>query len=303
MTLRAEGIMAVWNMASAKKREPIDLNKTSQPECEARDKANNQLSEELNDAGMTKRQKFLDIPSISFHFADEDQIRSFYNDYFKEPTIENLVSEIAGEISGEINAGIPQVLESRVGGKDLSKWISTIKLPELSLEGMFRRYQRETIEKGQVTLGMEEVDIGPNELHEFEDAVKDLDRRFSFKLDENLLNSQRAILKEKIAESTLIKLEQATDWILIEGRFKITKENDLYKCIHTHKINEYILGSHEKVTISVFIPEKSLKSHILGNYAQSIGQMIPLKIYGKVWRPIDRTNNIWDLQITPIAIY
>jgi hypothetical protein len=294
--------MAVWTMRGDRKKEP-DLIKPSQIDCEAKDKAINQISDGLNEYEIAKRQKFLDIPSISFHFADEDQIKSFYNDYFKEPTIENLVSEIAGEIGGEINAGIPQILESRVGGKDLSKWISTIKLPELSLEGMFRRYQRETIEKCQVTLGIEDVNIGSDELQEFENAIEDLDKRFNFKLGDDLLGTQRAILKEKIAESTLIKLEQATDWVLIEGRFKITKENDLYKCIHIHKINEYILGSHEPITISVFLPEKSLKSHIMGNYAQSIGQMIPLKIYGKVWRPIDRKNEIWDLQITPIAVY
>jgi alanyl-tRNA synthetase len=100
-----------------------------------------------------KKEKFINIPSVYFHFANKEQIRSSYEDYFKEPTIESLVSEITKEISGESKGGVPQMLEARIGGKDLSKWISTIKLPDVSLSSMFLRYQTETIKNGQVTLG------------------------------------------------------------------------------------------------------------------------------------------------------
>jgi len=79
-----------------------------------------------------KKRRFLDTPSISFHFADKDQIRSFYDDYFKEPTLESLVSEITGEVSGQVKGSVPQVIESKIGSKDISKWISTIKLPDTS---------------------------------------------------------------------------------------------------------------------------------------------------------------------------
>jgi hypothetical protein len=101
-----------------------------------------------------KKEKFLNIPNVSFHFANKDEVVNFYNDYFKEPTIEQIISEITGEVRGEVKAKIPQVLESKIGGKDLRKWISTIKLPDISVAGMFRRYQRETIRNGQVTLGL-----------------------------------------------------------------------------------------------------------------------------------------------------
>jgi hypothetical protein len=250
-----------------------------------------------------KRRRFLDTPSISFHFADKEQIRSFYDDYFKEPTLESLVSEITGEVGGQVKASLPQFIESKIGGKDISKWISTIKLPDTSLAGMFLRYQRETIKSGQVTLGVEEVDIELTQLQEFEQSIRDLDQQFGLKLDSGLLDGTRARLKEKAAEKTLVKLEQATGWTLIDGRFSITREGNFYKCVYTHPVNEYLPAQSGHVTISIFVEADHLEPHIAGNYAQSVGKLIPLKIYGKVWQPIDRTTNTWELQLTPLAVY
>jgi len=68
-----------------------------------------------------KKKKYLNLPNISFHYADKERIRNFYNDYFREPTVENIVSEIANEVSGNIKSSLPQVLEAKAGGKDLSK--------------------------------------------------------------------------------------------------------------------------------------------------------------------------------------
>jgi len=130
-----------------------------------------------------KKKKFENITSISFHFVDESEVTNFYNDTFKEPTVESLVTEIAGQVTGEVKAGLPRVLESKLGGTDLSKWISTIKLPETSLPGMFARYQREAIKRGEVTLGLEELDIELNELQQFEAAVDTFQTSFGLILD------------------------------------------------------------------------------------------------------------------------
>jgi hypothetical protein len=100
-----------------------------------------------------EKKKIQDITSISFHFVDEGEVTNFYNDTFKEPTVESLVTEIAGQVGGEVKAGLPKLLEAKIGGNDLSKWISTIKLPDASLPGMFARYQREAIKRGEVALG------------------------------------------------------------------------------------------------------------------------------------------------------
>jgi len=154
-----------------------------------------------------KKQSFLSVPVISFHFANDEEIKDFYNEYFKEPTVENLVSEITGEVSGDIKGSLPQIIESRIGSSSVSKWISTIKLPDESLNSMFLRFQRETIKNNQVTLGIEEVDIELTELNTFDELVKGLESNFGFNIDEAVLNSQRAKLREKAAEKTLSKLE------------------------------------------------------------------------------------------------
>lgn len=250
-----------------------------------------------------KKDKLLSIPSISFHYANKKQIESFYNDYFKEPTISDLVTEITGEISGDIKGSIPQILESRLGTKDLSKWISTIKLPEASLNGMFVRYQRETIRNGQVTLGLEEVDIELSELEAFDDAISDLDKRFDLKLKESLIEDQRTHLRAKAAERTLSKLEEASGWILVEGRFKIEAEDDFFKCVYPHPVTNYLPENTGPVVITVLLRQDSIEPHVTGNYKQSIGLHVPMKVYGQVWQPIDRSNNIWELQVTPLAIY
>jgi len=258
---------------------------------------------EIDEIIEEKKKRLIGVPSVSFHYVNKDQIKSYYNDYFREPTFESLVSEIAGEISGEIKGSIPKFVESKVGGRDLNKWISTLKFQDISLNGMFQRYQRETIKNSQVLLGIEEVDIELSELQEFEETINDLSSRFQMEIPHKLLEVQRTNLKEKAATKTLIKLEQATGWILVEGKYKVDEEGEYYKCTYSHPVNEYLSDQLGPVTISVIIKKDSLESHVAGNYSQSIGRSIPLRIYGQVWEPIDRKSNSWDFKITPLVIY
>jgi hypothetical protein len=169
---------------------------------------------------------------------------------------------------------------------------------------MFARYQRESINRGEVTLGLEELDIELNEMQQFEAAVDNFQRSFGLSLDRDLVDSHRAILKEKAAKTMLDKLENATGWILIEGRFKIDKVNDeMYLCTYNHPVNEYIHIEESPVTISFTIRIDSILPRYSGNYAQSLGRLIPLRVYGKVWQPISRRMKAWNLEITPLAIY
>jgi hypothetical protein len=257
----------------------------------------------LEDIISEKRNSFLNIPNVAFHFADKEQIRNFYNDYFKEPTVASLVSEITDEISSQVKGSLPQILESKIGAKDLTKWVSTIKLPDTSLNGMFLRYQRETIKSGQVALGLEEVDIELSAIKAFDEAVLALRNRFDLELGESLLAEQRKHLKEKAAERTISKLEQATGWVLVEGRFRIEKDADFYRAVYQHPVSDYLPDSEPPVTIVVMIADASLEDRVAGNYAASVGKLIPLKIYGQVWQPIDRGNKTLDLQLTPLAVY
>lgn len=251
-----------------------------------------------------KKERFLNLPNISFHFCDKERIRDFYNDYFREPTVESMVRELVGEVTAETKGSIPKVLEAKVGGKDLTKWISTLKLPETSLNGMFLRYQRETIKKEQVTLGLELVDVELTQVNEFQTLVDKLRTSFEFPVDAQAIEAQQAKLREKAAEKTLSKLEGASGWVLIEGSFLISDETDgFYRCTSTHPVTEYLSDSAKGVSIQVLLPKHAIESSVAGNYKQSVGSHVPLRVYGEVWQPIDRNHDAWELQITPLAIY
>ena len=208
------------------------------------------------------------------------------------------------EISGDIKGQLPKVLEAKAGGKNLRKWISTIKLPDISLGEMFRRYQRETILKDQVLLGLELLDVELTDLNKFNKLVSQLEKDFGLDVNEALLNERRRELRLKAAEKTLHRLETVTGWILLEGKFKIDDfSRDFYKLTYWHPVNDYIKGAGKQVYISTIVKKASVEPHVAGNYAQSIGRLIPIKVYGKVWQPLDRKSEAWEVQVTPLAIY
>lgn len=250
-----------------------------------------------------KKEQFINLPNIRFHFVDKGQVESYYDDYFKEPTIESLVSEITGEVDAEVKANLPQIIESRIGSKDISKWMSTIKLPDVTLNRKFLRYQKETIKNEQVILGIEEVEIELTELDRFENTVENFEKRFGLVIGEDQLKATRSTLREKAAGKTLDRLEKVTGWVLVDGKFKIEDNDKFYRCVYEHPVNEYLTAQTGHVTITVLIKKDNLEPHISGNYAQSIGRFIPLRVYGQVWAPIDRSTKVWDLQITPLAVY
>ena len=260
-------------------------------------------SRRLADIIEKKKARFLSIPSVSFHFSDAEQIRSFYDDYFSEPRVSGLVDEMTGEVAGQIKGTIPQLLESNIGSKDISKRTRTLKVPDLSLSGMFLRFQEETVKNGQVVLGIEEVDIELSQLQGFDDAIEKLRKHYGFHIDEELLDKHRAYLKERAAERTLKTMEQVTGWVLVEGRFLIQLESTSYRCTYNHPVNEYLPGQSVPITISVLIDKERLEKSYSANYVRSVGELIPLNVYGKVWQPIDTKNNKWQLQLTPLAVY
>ncbi|MBW8002421.1 MAG: hypothetical protein FVQ80_10435 [Planctomycetes bacterium] len=250
------------------------------------------------------RERLLNIPNISFHYADKDNITNYYNDYFREPTVENFVKEATSEISGDLKGNIPKFLEAKAGGKNLTKWISTIKLPDTSLNGMFLRYQREIINNNQVILGLEIADVELSDMTEFEKLVDILEKDFDFKIDTKALDKGRTKLKGKTAEQTISKLEDASGWVLVEGNFQISVAKEgFYKCTYSHPINSYLPDSNKDITISFLIPKNGIEPHVAGNYLESIDREIPLTVYGKVWQPLNKKQDIWELQITPLAVY
>ena len=259
-----------------------------------------QLQEKINQ----KKEGFLNISTIAFHYANEDDIKAYYNDYFKEPIIEQIISERGRNVGGKIKGGASNIFEAAIEGKDLNNWISTIKIPDISIAEMFRRYQRETIKNNQVTLGLDLVEIDQTDLNEFEKHIADSKSKFNLEIDESQVERQRASLKTKAIEKTMVRLENATGWVLVEGKFKIINQSDeFYKCIYEHPVNEYFSERENNITINISLKKDSLKSNIAGNYEQSVGKYIPIKVYGKVWQPVDRGLDAWELHITPLAVY
>ena len=153
-------------------------------------------------------------------------------------------------------------------------------------------------------MGLEELDIELNELQQFEAAVDNFKKSFGLTLDQGLVDTHVTTLKQRAAETMLGKLESATGWVLIEGRFKIDKaDGAMYRCTYSHPVNEYFRREASQVTMSFTIPTDSIQTRYAGNYAQSSGRLIPLRVYGKVWQPINRKTGTWDLEITPLTIY
>jgi hypothetical protein len=137
-----------------------------------------ELESSISEKYQKKKQRFLDIPVVTFHYIDEERIKNFYKDYFTEPTVETLVAKTMSEISGDTKANIPKILESKLGAKNLTELVSSMRFPEESISSMFLRYQREILNKNQVTLGLEEVELELSELEEFEKLVDNIKQKY-----------------------------------------------------------------------------------------------------------------------------
>ncbi len=248
--------------------------------------------------------KFLNIPSVSLHVANKDQIESLYNDYSRRRTSEQITREVGGEVTGEASGTIPQVFGAKVGKKAQNKTVSTYKIPDLSLAEKFRLYQEKTIREGQVALGLESADVDLSELDAFNKSVAALESQWGMRTDPAQLEQQRALLKKKAAEATLLRLEAASGWLLMEGKFTISDGPDgSYQCTFEHPVNEYLNAGIGRVTIGMMLRKDAIDPNYAGNYAQSVGRSIPLKVYAQVWEPIDRVKGIWEMRITPLAVY
>lgn len=251
-----------------------------------------------------KIEKFVNTSTISFHYANKEQVENFYNDYFKEPAIKYAINEIVTEAGGELKGSLPELIESKTNERDVNKWINTIKIPDISLAEKFRKYQRSVIENKQVTLGLELVDIDLSEYTEFRSSVNMFERTYNMKLDPIQIEQQSSKMKKNAAEKTINRLENATAWVIVEGKFSIINDStDYYKCMYYHPVNEYLGDDEKKITISIMLKKDSIEPNYRGNYSQSIDRSIPLVVFGNVWAPVDRKSDIWELQISPTVVY
>lgn len=255
------------------------------------------------DSKLEERKKVFQNTSIfSFYFIDRATIENAYNDIFYELVVDRVTSEAADVESGDIKANL-RALGAAFGGKKSRTLTKDYKIGPLTLQHMFRRLQTETLGKGQVLLGLEGVDIDLTETHAFEEEISKLQKRFGLMVSSVLVEETKKKLTARAAENALQRLENASGWVLIDGKFEIEDAGEYYKCVYIHPVNRYLKDLASPVTITVTI-KKSQQTNIADTFTQFIGEdTIPLKVYGKITMPIDRRRETWDLRINPLAIY
>ena len=251
-----------------------------------------------------KREKFLSINNVTFHYRNESNIKRLHNDSFKEATIVSIIQEVVSETGGDVSATLPAgIIGAKFGAKNLNKLISEIKLPDSSLNEMFLRWQRKTILDEQVTIGLELLEVERAGLEDFERLLAKIND-YGIQIDEEVFYSTRSSLKEKSAEKTLIKLENITDMVILEGPFLITEyDSGTYEMIFTHPVSDFYQRQGDNITISFLLPHKDIQVPYSANYAESVGTTVNLKVYAEVWQSISRKEGRLDLRLIPLAVY
>lgn len=255
------------------------------------------------DSKELKREQFLKTPNVAFHYADKVQIQNFYQEYFREPIIEKRVEEETTEKAQNGKGNLDNMLSAEASNSEERKRISTLKYPETTINGMFLRYQKEMIRQQQVTIGLEELDIELENLKSFNLVFERLESEFGFAdIDYEKVKKHEDLLKAKAAEKTLETLQNASDWVIVKGHFLLQWDEGFYRLTLEHPVNQF-LQQKEKIQITTMIPQDAVESSFLANYKSSLGDRIPVTIYGKVWKPIDKKQGHFDLEITALAVY
>ncbi|WP_340818713.1 hypothetical protein [Methanolobus sp. WCC4] len=264
-----------------------------------------QLSDEKTDELKQKKNKYLNISTISFHYANEKRIEEVYNDYFSEDRIEKIERESSNEVCGEAGVEIPQVANTKALSSKGIKEKTIIAPHEISVAEKFRKYQTSIIKNNQVSLELDMLEIDKSELDEFNKAVSNLTSRFSFEMDESKLKSKRNELTQDATSNTITRLENASGWVLIEGKFKIIDKPDdnSYEYEYSHPVNEFKTEDDEKVYVTITLKKDSLMSNLKESYKQLVDKQINLKVYGEILLPLDMENENNKIIITPLAIY
>jgi hypothetical protein len=251
-----------------------------------------------------KKRSFLNIPAIALHYADKEQIKDIYADYFREPTVERIESDVSRELGGDVSAEVLGTLGARGGRKDAVRLRSEMRPADISVSEMFRRYQAATIRNGQVNLGLELVNLDLSELKSFDDLTSQLRSKFDMRLNQGNVDERRRHLKEKGAARTVQRLSNATGWVLVEGGFTIRELDEAsYQLSYDHPVNEYLANPVQRISIMTILSKELLEPHVAANYRESVGRPIPLKVYGRMWEPVHIEAGVTALRILPLAVY
>lgn len=256
------------------------------------------------DSIAAKRVKLLKIPSIIFHFKDEEEIKRLYDEYFKEATIEKLIREVVSEVEGDLSGGLPSgLLEARLGAKSVNKLVSEIKLPNPSTNEMLLRWQRENIKNKQILVGLELAEFEETGLRNFEKLMESL-KKYDVEVASNELIRARTNLKERSAEKTIVKLENANGWVLLDAPFRIEEGGpDTYRLVYIHPVSKTFSGSSDQFTIAFTLRKDQIEDRYADYYSQSLKTTVTLTVLGTVWQAVNRNENRRELSLVAFAVY
>jgi hypothetical protein len=265
----------------------------------------------VNDDGMSKviesiQNEFLRLTDVRFLYADKNEIDRLYNDYLSSDfKIEGVSTETTKETGGNIGLGDKTIpIEIKGNKKATSKITTTMKTFPISTNAMFLKYQQVIIGSNQVTFGLE---IGGStqspEQIEFDGLINKLKNKFNLSIQPEQIAQKIKDLKEKAAEETLLRLEQASGIILIKEKFEVTENEKTYKFSYLHPISEQLPNENNenKVKIVFFLEKDLIENKNVINSV--INQHMPLKVHGRVILPLSRKEKRLELHIEPTAVY
>ena len=258
------------------------------------------LSRELDETSL----KFLSIPITALYYVNVEEIGTIYSTYFGEDIVTSITSETSEESGGEISAVFSKIFGVKQAGKDSTKIIKNFKPKEETILAKFLRYQRAVILRKQITLDLDNAPMDYRLINEFDDTVAWLVHNQGVDLTKSTdeLNSKRAELLQVATTQTIERLETAKDLILLEGKFLVTQNDNNYICTYFHPVNQVFPYQDMQVTIKFLIPKEETQKAIF-DFNQVIDKYIPLRIFGKVVLPVDRSTFTWEMLVKPIGVY
>ena len=86
----------------------------------------------------------------------------------------------------------------------------------------------------------------------------------------------------------------------MSASFTIYDGGDAYNCSYVHPVSS-LIGTNVNISFSLMKDFLNLETSRL--FEHSIYKPVPMKVFGKVFRPLNRNLGSWDIVIIPLAVY
>jgi len=262
------------------------------------------LEKEYIDGLPEQSKDFLNAPFTTLLYVDSLEVDALYSLYFDESTVTGITNEIFGESSHELGATVPSIGGAKIGNKGSSKTVQSIKPAELTIAKKFFRLKRILILRQQIVTGLELVDVDISQYSNMKSILSNLRKEYGLHLEKSQseIDEVSKTLLRDAAKGIVRRLESAKELTLIDGKFKVSSENEKYIFTYDHPVNAYLSSKKNEITIKFTLPVESL-SNSQSDFSQLVGKLIPLKVFAKILLPLDSKSESWDVVVKPIAVY